>query len=126
MRVFRLIDVKTKAVVQLANVHIADFEYIALSYVWGSAQRLVMNLGNMDNLGEPGALNGTVSETIEDAMSLTAMLGIQYLWVDALCILQDDPLESPINSPSWIKCTDTPSSPLSQRLVWMPKQAYLD
>lgn len=93
MRVFRLIDVKTKAVVQLANVHIADFEYIALSYVWGSAQRLVMNLGNMDNLGEPGALNGTVSETIEDAMSLTAMLGIQYLWVDALCILQDDPLD---------------------------------
>ena len=42
MRVFRLIDVKTKAVVQLANVHIADFEYIALSYVWGSAQRLVI------------------------------------------------------------------------------------
>lgn len=90
IRAFRLIDVKTKAVERFDNVDLADLKYLALSYVWGGAQRLIINLDNMKQLEITGSLIGAVSKTIEDAMHLTDLLGIQYLWVDALCILQDD------------------------------------
>ncbi|KAH8588238.1 heterokaryon incompatibility protein-domain-containing protein [Bisporella sp. PMI_857] len=93
IRAFRLIDVKLRAVERFDNVNIADMKYLALSYVWGFAQRLVINRHNMKKLGIAGSLSGAVSKTIEDAMHLTEMLGIQYLWVDALCILQDDALD---------------------------------
>lgn len=85
---------RTKAVVRFGDqdlAAVAHTPYVALSYVWGQAsQRLVLRRENMLSLAEPGALDGTVSKTIADAMILTGMLGMQYLWVDALCILQDD------------------------------------
>jgi hypothetical protein len=32
-------------------------------------------------------------QTIQDAISVTHRLGIRYLWVDALCIIQDNPID---------------------------------
>ncbi|KAL1636897.1 hypothetical protein SLS56_000992 [Neofusicoccum ribis] len=48
---------------------------------------------NLDNLCNPGALLQTdciVSQTVKDAIGLVPLLGERYLWVDALCITQDD------------------------------------
>lgn len=45
----------------------------------------------MARLVVPGALDHEIpSKTIVDAMDLVAALGLQYLWVDALCIVQDN------------------------------------
>ncbi|KAM7211641.1 HET domain containing protein [Rhypophila decipiens] len=52
-------------------------EYLALSYVWG---------GVMPH--PDGLANGTLPQTIEDAITVTRELGRRYLWVDALCIDQ--------------------------------------
>ncbi|KAF0320022.1 tol protein-like protein [Colletotrichum asianum] len=89
--IFRLIDVTQRAVVRLSNVDITSLRYVALSYVWGKdAQKTTLTRKSKQSLSIPGALDGIVSKTIEDAVDLTKLLGLQYIWVDALCIVQDD------------------------------------
>ncbi|KAK6957356.1 hypothetical protein Daesc_000140 [Daldinia eschscholtzii] len=71
-------------------------EYIALSYVWGNVEQLSTTTENLDLLRKPGALKDPevmklpISKTTSHAISLTRRLKIQYLWVDTLCIVQDD------------------------------------
>ena len=40
-----------------------------------------------------GILSTRLPQTIQDAIRVTQSLKLQYLWVDSLCILQDDPQE---------------------------------
>lgn len=68
-------------------------EYAALSYCWGppadAAHQLKTERGTVD---ERLASIDTHSMTpvVRDAVKVCNALGIRYLWVDALCILQDD------------------------------------
>ncbi|TGO69871.1 hypothetical protein BOTNAR_0006g00600 [Botryotinia narcissicola] len=76
--------------------------YVALSYTWQESQdstssenqepfRLLED--NLKILIQPGALRNTsqspLPKVILDAMELTNRLGQRYLWVDRLCIIQD-------------------------------------
>lgn len=102
INVWRLIDVHERAIKRFSGadgVRIADYRYVALSYVWGKVpQRMMLLRSNWHVLKEPGALRPeAVSKTINDAIILTGMLGFRYLWVDALCILQDNPLVDKTN-----------------------------
>lgn len=50
-------------------------------------------MANLERLSTPGALGEQeerIPRTIRDAMTVTQAVGIDYLWVDALCIVQDD------------------------------------
>lgn len=88
----RLINVKTRCVVDAPN----DVKYVALSYVWGAeevAHQLMLSEKTYQRLVKPEGLSdlhSDIPKTIRDAMAVTAMLGFDYLWVDALCIRQDD------------------------------------
>ncbi|CAN9442304.1 unnamed protein product [Alternaria alternata] len=78
-------------------VPIARINYVALSYVWGNVECTKLNRENLDVLQIAGSLSSeshvaTVPRTIRDAMRLTADLDVRYLWVDSLCLRQDDPL----------------------------------
>jgi hypothetical protein len=64
--------------------------YVALSYCWGEDQPGVTNLQNVSSRLK-GIKPETLSKTIQDAIHCTRQLGIKYLWVDALCIIQDSP-----------------------------------
>ncbi|KAI5458909.1 heterokaryon incompatibility protein-domain-containing protein [Mariannaea sp. PMI_226] len=67
--------------------------YIALSYVWGSSKGLTTTKANIDHLQREGALQelrGELPQAIRDAIDLVDAVGEAYLWVDALCIIQDD------------------------------------
>ncbi|KAF9875072.1 tol protein-like protein [Colletotrichum karsti] len=91
MPVFRLIDVHKMAVVEKKNVQLKNLNYMALSYVWGSKehQGIMLEEENYNNLLKDGALRGQVSQTIQDACHFTTAMGTQYIWVDALCIIQN-------------------------------------
>lgn len=62
--------------------------YLALSYCWGANQPYVLTTKNLEAL--TGKLEvKLLPRTIKDAIEVTKTLGFKYLWVDALCIMQD-------------------------------------
>ncbi|EPE25152.1 heterokaryon incompatibility protein [Glarea lozoyensis ATCC 20868] len=65
--------------------------YFALSYTWGAAECTSLTRSNLSDLQKPASLSAVkLARTVKDAINLTARLGYQYLWVDKLCIVQDD------------------------------------
>jgi len=90
----RLIDVKEMCIVYAQPKCI----YVALSYVWGSRKNssLILTNHNEDALMQPGALadkQAFIANTIWDSMTVVRKLGERYLWVDSLCLVQDDAVE---------------------------------
>ena len=85
---FRVVDVLKGCVVDAPP----DCEYVALSYVWGNVNQLRLTSNTLHALSQDGALHGRfqAATTIQDAIELCRSMGIQYLWVDSLCILQED------------------------------------
>ena len=86
---FRLIDVEHMCIVQGNN----DSRYLALSYVWGQSKTLRNTGAIRADLEVEGELSKRLEEiprTIKDAIELVKELGERYLWVDSLCIIQDD------------------------------------
>lgn len=97
---FRLIDVIESRLVEKTE----PCEYIALSYVWGQAVSfgLCTSKENLSTLYQPSSLDKShtqhgvskrLPKTIADAISFCRLIGQRYLWVDSLCIVQDDPDE---------------------------------
>lgn len=83
----RVVDVQDMAI-RLAPKHC---EYATLSYCWGSAKTTLLTRENVDRLTAAQSLNiDMLPNTIIDAIDVTRNAGIRYLWVDALCIVQDD------------------------------------
>lgn len=66
----------------------ADTKYAALSYCWGNQVGLRLTESNYQSLSAAIPFD-RLPATIQDAVSVTVDLGLQYLWVDALCIKQD-------------------------------------
>jgi hypothetical protein len=65
--------------------------YLALSYIWGQTPFLHLSKSNRDLLQRKDALlTEKLPRTFQDAIGVTQLLGERYLWIDALCIVQDD------------------------------------
>jgi hypothetical protein len=69
--------------------------YVALSYVWGKKLFFKTLKSNLAQLQKDNAFSDChtklgVPRTIADAISVVGLLEERYLWVDALCIVQDD------------------------------------
>lgn len=62
--------------------------YAALSYVWGGPQAFCTLQSNVASHTSQISLS-TLPQTIQDAVFCAHKLGLKYLWVDSLCIIQD-------------------------------------
>ena len=88
----RVIDVYGRCVIEASE----GCSYVALSYVWGVSTQLCLVKEQYARLEEAGGLadrHADVPNTVKDAMYLCEQLGERYLWVDSLCIKQDDRLD---------------------------------
>lgn len=82
------IDVVDECLVQKTSA----VKYFALSYVWGKVDTSKTLKSNLASRLMKGGLraDSTLPRTILDAITLVKSLGERFLWVDALCIVQDD------------------------------------
>ena len=88
--VLRVIDVQEGCIVEATP----GVRYLALSYVWGEIIPSVrLQKDNRAALGIPGGLWEILPRlplTIQDALHLVELLSERFLWVDSLCLVQDD------------------------------------
>ena len=64
--------------------------YVALSHCWGGTSPLKTTTANLQDHYKKIS-HCSMPKTFADAISVTKSLGIQYLWIDALCVIQDSP-----------------------------------
>lgn len=62
--------------------------YMTLSHCWGAVQHLKLTRATYDRLCH-GILPVNLRRIFQDAIHVARGLGVRYLWIDALCILQD-------------------------------------
>ncbi|KAK5717546.1 hypothetical protein LTR17_015989 [Elasticomyces elasticus] len=88
----RLIEIQNPRTLQLRLVDgkTSKAPYAALSYTWGTApavwQTVKVNLRERQRLLSYDDL----PRTLQDAVTATVKLALRYLWIDSLCICQDD------------------------------------
>lgn len=84
-----LIDVKRECLVNMPM----NTTHVALSYVWGGPQPFQNVKSRRESLCIPHSISvddEVIPQTIRDAIRLVDNLGEKYIWVDSLCICQDD------------------------------------
>lgn len=73
-------------------------KYTILSYCWGGPQQFITTTDVVESR-RAGFKTYQLPKTLQDAVKLTKSLGLEYLWIDALCILQDSPDDKEIELP---------------------------
>ncbi|KAF9873891.1 hypothetical protein CkaCkLH20_08625 [Colletotrichum karsti] len=89
LEVLRLIDVESYCLVRVQDVR----RYVALSYVWGGVASVRLATSNLEQMLRINGIKAAWSrlpKTITDTILLAQKLQIRYVWVDALCLIQDD------------------------------------
>jgi len=93
----RLVDVGTTGGER--PIHIIDSKeaglkgnepYVTLSHCWGEIEILRLVDGNKPVLMNPekGIEWAQLTKTFQDAIAVTRKLGVRYIWIDSLCIVQ--------------------------------------
>lgn len=83
----------TSEIIGRLSTDIKSFDYAALSYCWGSPNDGKSQLcTNKDSLEarKGGIKESSMPPVLRDAIQVCRSLSVQYLWIDSLCIIQDD------------------------------------
>ncbi|KAF8849325.1 HET-domain-containing protein, partial [Acephala macrosclerotiorum] len=86
-RLLFLPDDQTVRLAETANLagHVA---YATLSHCWGGLDFLKLTTGELESFKNSIPIH-LLTRTFQDAIHVTRNLGLQYLWIDSLCIIQD-------------------------------------
>ena len=64
-------------------------QHICLSHCWGSYRPLKLEKATLEVFKSRISWN-SLPLTFQDAISFARKLGVKYIWIDSLCIIQDD------------------------------------
>ncbi|KAK0724858.1 heterokaryon incompatibility protein-domain-containing protein [Lasiosphaeris hirsuta] len=87
----RVVDVGNVKLVPLTE----SMDYVVLSYTWEAATERPLQRNFKDSWHDLGLqeVESQLPQTIRDAIKFVRNFGKQYLWIDSLCIVQDDELD---------------------------------
>lgn len=63
-------------------------KYTTLSHSWGSLEFFTLQKHNIETMYQDIPIT-KLTRTFRDAISITQQLGIHFLWIDSLCVVQD-------------------------------------
>jgi hypothetical protein len=99
-----------------------DIKYAALSYCWGSPSdaRSMLKTETCSLKNRlAGIAIGEMPLVFQDAISVCEKLSIRYLWLDALCIVQDDEMDWKLEAAQMGKVYENACHNRSARLAFM-------
>lgn len=85
----RILDVSgDDPIITLRETNQQRAQYIALSHCWGPSQIIRTTTATLES-HKRGVPLSALSNTFRDTVHIARALGIRYLWIDSLCIIQD-------------------------------------
>ncbi|KAH6896505.1 heterokaryon incompatibility protein-domain-containing protein [Thelonectria olida] len=93
----RVLDVSDPTSIKLVRPLGLEDKYVALSHRWGSSNNFMTTRQNMKSI-RAGFSIRQAPASFRDAILVTRQLGIRYLWIDALCIVQGDIIDWEVES----------------------------
>ncbi|ETS77838.1 hypothetical protein PFICI_09900 [Pestalotiopsis fici W106-1] len=88
----RVLDVSlrdTEKSIRLLTTARQRERYVCLSHCWGEQASIAKTTRQSFSAHTKNITLGELPKTFQDAIDITRRLGIDYLWIDSLCIIQD-------------------------------------
>ncbi|KAF1968012.1 HET-domain-containing protein, partial [Bimuria novae-zelandiae CBS 107.79] len=85
-RVIRVGSAREEPRLYVSNNECAN--YVTLSHCWGGVKPLITTTDTLEARTTCIPYD-TLPKTFQDAVMITRSLGVEYLWIDSLCIIQD-------------------------------------
>ncbi|CAK7201826.1 hypothetical protein SEUCBS139899_004541 [Sporothrix eucalyptigena] len=88
----RILDVqgsRQTGMIRLIDGNGDSGKYVALSHCWGPSQPMKTTASTLQQHRQ-GIRLASLPKTFRDAVTICTELGISYLWIDSLCIIQGD------------------------------------
>ena len=88
----RVLDVGVRGdqnVIRLVETRGMAADYMTLSHCWGKKEIVITTKATLQQ-HKADVPWSKLSRTFQDAISITRELGVRYLWIDSMCIVQDD------------------------------------
>lgn len=79
-----------KVHISLLDTPAIDVPYAALTYRWGTAEPSWCTTSANISTRHERIIFHTLPLTLQQAIRTTALLGLRFLWIDSICIVQDD------------------------------------
>ncbi|KAK3346347.1 heterokaryon incompatibility protein-domain-containing protein [Lasiosphaeria hispida] len=91
----RVVDVCNVKLVPLTK----SMDYVVLSYTWEAATERSLQRNSKESWHDRGLqeVESQLPQTVQVAIKFVKDLGKRYLWIDSLCIVQDDDLDKQEN-----------------------------
>ncbi|KAI0203154.1 heterokaryon incompatibility protein-domain-containing protein [Astrocystis sublimbata] len=86
---FRCIDVEDMCIRPVS----ITTQYVALSYKWGDCQPFLLLKPNKEGLFAKDGIRRnweSIPKTIRDSVDFVRNVGCRFIWIDQLCLIQDD------------------------------------